>query len=150
VPPGVAALSGGRGLIEAEVRHGLRIGGIEDGRPVEVEERIGVAGRLFGWWRAGGGEWWWGGGKFDVPEDPGDGEGIGEEGEDPHFGAAVGADERQNLVDAGEQSGPAGAAMGPPWTPTMGPFHADGNAASGRIAPGSMRRRHERWSGGPG
>ncbi len=29
----------------------------------------------------------------DVTEDTADGEGIGEEGEDPHFGAAVGAAE---------------------------------------------------------
>jgi hypothetical protein len=93
VPVG-ATLSGAEGLIEVEpersggrrrggrragsygrpVRDGSRVGGIEGGRLVEVEERIGVVGRLFGWWRAGGGEWWWGGGKSDVAEDPGDGE----------------------------------------------------------------------------
>jgi hypothetical protein len=30
-----------------------------------------------------------------VTEDTDEGEGVGEEGEDPHLGAAVGADERQ-------------------------------------------------------
>ncbi len=45
-------------------------------------------------WRqgSGGGERWWGGGKSDVTEDTGHGEGIGEEGEDPHLGAAVGTE----------------------------------------------------------
>ena len=39
---GGAALSGVVGLIEVEVRDGLRLGGIEDGRLVEVEGRTGV------------------------------------------------------------------------------------------------------------
>jgi hypothetical protein len=37
--------SGAEGLIEVELRDRLRIGGIEGGRLVEIEEGIGVAGR---------------------------------------------------------------------------------------------------------
>ena len=76
--PGGAPPSGAEGLIEVEVRDGVRIGGIEGGRLVEVEERIGVVGRLVGRRRAGGGERWWGGGKAEVAEDTDDGEGVGE------------------------------------------------------------------------
>jgi hypothetical protein len=37
------------------------------------------------------------------------GPGFGKEGEDAHVGAAVGALEGEDLVDAGEETGPAGA-----------------------------------------
>ena len=38
-----------------------------------------------------------------------DGSGVGEEGEDAHRAGAFGAAEREDLVDAGEESSPAGA-----------------------------------------
>jgi hypothetical protein len=48
-PMGGAPLSGAEGLIEVEVGGDrLRIGGVEGGRLVEVEEEIGIIGRLFG------------------------------------------------------------------------------------------------------
>jgi hypothetical protein len=37
------------------------------------------------------------------------GEGVGEKGEDPHLGTAVGAGERGHFVDPGEQPRPPGA-----------------------------------------
>ena len=87
---GGASLSGAVGLIEVVVRNGVRLGGIEGGRLVEVEERIGVVRGIFRRRRAGGSQWWCGCGKPEVAEDAGDGEWIREEGEDAHFGAAVG------------------------------------------------------------
>ncbi len=44
-----------------------------------------------------------------MAEDSGHGEGIGEEGEDPHLGAAVGAAEGEDLLDPSDQARPAGA-----------------------------------------
>ena len=44
---------------------------------------------------------------FEVEEDGGDDGRIGKEREDPHLGAAGGTEERQHVVDASEQDGPA-------------------------------------------
>src|SRR5690606_24534542 len=96
-------------LIEVEVRDGIRLGGIEGWRLVEVQERIGVIGRLGVRRGAGGAERWHGGGKSEMAEDAGHDQGVRKEGEDAHLGAAVGAAEREDLIDAGEQSGPAGS-----------------------------------------
>jgi hypothetical protein len=52
VRPG-ATRSGAEGLIEVVVGKRVWIVGEEGGRPVEVEERIGVGGRLAGWRRCG-------------------------------------------------------------------------------------------------
>jgi hypothetical protein len=48
-------------------------------------------------------------GQVEVAEDGTRGLGVGEEGEDAHVGSAVGAAEEEDLVDAGEEAGPAGA-----------------------------------------
>jgi len=45
-----------------------------------------------------------------VAEDGAGGWVVGKEGEDAHVGAAVGAEEGEDLVDAGEEASPAGAA----------------------------------------
>ncbi len=111
--PGGDPLSGAVGLIEIEVRGGVRFGGIEGGRLVEIEERIGVIRRIFRRRRTGGGQRWRGGGKSEVAEDAGHGEGIGQEGEDAHLATAVGADEREDLVDSSEKPGPTGAGGAP-------------------------------------
>jgi hypothetical protein len=77
-PMGGAPLSGAEGLIEVEVGDRLRIGGVEGGRLVDVEERQGVVGRRLGWRGARRGEPRRRGGKTEVAQDCGDGEGIGE------------------------------------------------------------------------
>jgi hypothetical protein len=59
-----APLSGAVGLIEVEVRDGVRIGGIEGGRLVEIEEWIGVIRWIFRRRRTGGGA---GGGVQRLP-----------------------------------------------------------------------------------
>jgi hypothetical protein len=61
---------------------------------------------------AGGGEGRRGGGQAEVGEDGVDGFSGGDEGEDAHVGAAVGAGEGEDLVDAGEEASPAGAGGG--------------------------------------
>ena len=50
--------------------------------------------------------------QAEVGEDGVDGLGGGDEGEDAHLGAAAGAEQREDLVDAGEEAGPAGAGGG--------------------------------------
>jgi hypothetical protein len=62
--PGGATISGAEGLVGDEGRDRIRLGGIEDGRLVEVEERIGVVGRLVGRRGAGAGS---GGGEAGKP-----------------------------------------------------------------------------------
>ena len=47
-----------------------------------------------------------------MAEDGLNGPGLGEEGEDAHVGAAVGALEGEDFVDAGEETGPAGTSGG--------------------------------------
>ena len=61
---------------------------------------------------AGGGEPRRGVGQVEVAEDGANGLGVGEEGEDAHVRAALGAAEGEDLVDAGEELGPAGAGAG--------------------------------------
>jgi len=56
--PGTALPSGAPGLIEIEVRDGIRLGGIEGGRLVEVEEGIGAGRRIASGRGARGGERW--------------------------------------------------------------------------------------------
>ncbi|MQA92327.1 MAG: hypothetical protein GEU90_19215 [Gemmatimonas sp.] len=125
-------LSGAASVIGVEFRDGVRIGGIEDGRLVEVEERNGVVGRLVGRWGAGGGERWRSVGKSDLTEDPGESEGVVEKGEDPHLGAAVGAAQWQDLVDPSEPLRPAGAAGA--LRRGQGPTEAGGAASVGSRA----------------
>jgi hypothetical protein len=48
-------------------------------------------------------------GQVEVAEDGAHGFGVGEEGEDAHVRSAVGAAEGEDLVDTGEEAGPAGA-----------------------------------------
>jgi hypothetical protein len=61
---------------------------------------------------AGGSERRRAGGQTEVGEDGIDGLGGGDEGEDAHVAAAAGAGEGEDLVDAGEEAGPAGAGGG--------------------------------------
>jgi hypothetical protein len=56
---------------------------------------------------------WGGGGKSQVAEDAGHGEGIGQEGENAHLGAAVGAAQREDLLDATGKARPTGAGGAP-------------------------------------
>ena len=48
-----------------------------------------------------------------MAEDGVDGLGCGDEGEDAHLGAAAGAEQWEDLVDAGEEARPAGAGSSP-------------------------------------
>jgi hypothetical protein len=50
--------------------------------------------------------------ELEVAEDGARGPWVGEKGEDAHGGAAVGAAEGEDLVDAGEEAGPAGTGGG--------------------------------------
>jgi hypothetical protein len=116
--PGTAPPSGAAGLIEVELGYG--VGRVERGRLVEVIRRDGVLCR----YRADGigvevegslgripcgRESWRGVRELEVAEDGARGPGVGEEGEDAHGGAALGAAEGEDLADAGEEMGPAGA-----------------------------------------
>jgi hypothetical protein len=105
----VAPPSGAPGLVEIEVRDGFRLGGIEGGGLVEVEGGTGLEGRVTSWRRAGGGQRGRGVREPEVAKDAEHGEGVGEEGEDPHFATAVGAAQREGFVDPGEQPRPPGA-----------------------------------------
>ena len=58
-------------------------------------------------WPAGGREGRGLVGEVEVEEDGGDDGRIGEEREDPHLSAAGGTEQRQHIVDASEQDGPA-------------------------------------------
>jgi hypothetical protein len=92
----------GQGLVEFEVGDGLGLGGVE-GRCLIEEPGEEIALRR----PAGGRE---GRGlvrEVEVEEDRGDDRWIGEEREDPHLGAAGGTEQRQHVVDASEQDGPA-------------------------------------------
>ncbi len=91
----------GQGLIELEVGHGVSIGGVEGGSLIEQE--VTLRGR------AGGREERGPVGQLEVEEDGGDDGRVGEEGEDAHGSAAGGAEEREDLVDAGEEDGPPDA-----------------------------------------
>jgi hypothetical protein len=79
-----------------------------------------------------GGEWRRGRGQAEVAEDGIDGLGSGDEGDDAHVGAAVGAEQGEDLVDAGEEAGPAGAGGGA--------LRQVGRGGSGRFGLGSVGR----------
>jgi len=91
----------GQRLVELEVGRGLGIGGVEAGRLVEEEVPLGRA--------SSGSERRRPVGDVEVEEDGGDDGWVGEEGEDSHGAAAGRAEERQDLVDTGEEHGPADA-----------------------------------------
>jgi hypothetical protein len=118
--PDAARPSGAAGLIEVELRDGLGLGRVQGRRLVEVVggervHRSGVIGVELecGLGRsAGRGESGRGVREVEAAEDGADGLGVGEEGEDAHVRSAVGAAEGEDLVDAGEESGPAGAGGG--------------------------------------
>jgi hypothetical protein len=91
----------GRGLVELELRHRLTVLGLEVRRLVERELSLGrTAGRQDGW-RPGG--------EVQVEENRLDRGRVGPEGEDLHLPAASRTQERQHLVDAGEELSPADA-----------------------------------------
>ena len=92
-----------------EVGDGLRLGGIKGRRLVELEVGLGIGAEVGLGRAAGRGEGWRCGGQTEVAEEGVNGLVRGEEGEDAHMGAAVGAVEGEDLLDAGEQTGPAGA-----------------------------------------
>ena len=104
--------SGAGALIEVEVRDGLGLAGVVCRRLVEIGVGIGVESKVVLGRAACGREGWRGGRQAEVCEDGVDGLGGGDEGEDTHVGAAVGAGEGKDLVDAGEEAGPAGAGGG--------------------------------------
>jgi len=92
----------GRRLIELKVGHGLRIGRVEALVEQEVTLRR-PAGRRERRRPVG---------EVEVQEDGGDNRRVGEEGEDAHGPATGGAEERHDLIDAGEEHGPPDARGG--------------------------------------
>ncbi|MEJ2582741.1 MAG: hypothetical protein P8127_14065 [Acidobacteriota bacterium] len=113
--------SGAGSLIEVELRDRFGLGRVEGGRLVEVVGGCGVLHRGDGIGvevecrlrrSPGRRQSWWGGRQLEVTEDGAGGFGVGEEGEDAHVGAALGAAEGEDLVDAGVELGPAGAGGG--------------------------------------
>ena len=111
-PGGRGTASGAVALIEVEVRDGLGLRQVIVGRLVDVEAGVGVEAEVVLGRAACGREGRRCGGQAEVAEDEVHGLGSGNEGEDAHLGAAAGAAEREDLVDAGEQAGPAGAGGG--------------------------------------
>ena len=96
-----------RGLVEVEVRDVVRLGGVEGWRLTEeLDEEIAL-GRS-----AGGREGRGFMGEIEVEEDSRDDGRIGQKREDLHLGAAGGTHERQHVVDAREQDGPADSGRG--------------------------------------
>ena len=91
----------GQRLVELKVGYGLRIGWVEARRLVEQEVPLR--------WAASGREGRRPVGKVEVQEDGGEDGWIGQEGEDLHGAAAGRAEERQDLIDPGEEHGPADA-----------------------------------------
>ena len=92
----------GRGLVELEVGDRLWLGGVEGRCLIEEPGKEIALGRS-----ACGSE---GRGlvrEVEVEEDGGDDGRIGEEREDPHLTATGGTEQRQHVVDASEQDGPA-------------------------------------------
>jgi len=107
--------------VEVEIRKGLGVGRVESGRLVDVvggevllHGRDGIGIEVEGGLgrSSGGGESRRGVGQVEVAEDGACGLGIGEEGEDAHARPAFGAAEWEDLVDAGEEAGPAGTGGG--------------------------------------
>jgi len=99
-PSGIPVL--GRGLIELEVRESVGSGEIEGRGLVEVQLGLGRA--------ASGGYAGRPMGQVEMEEDALYGGGEGDEGDDAHLTAADGAEEREHLVDAGQELGPEHAA----------------------------------------
>jgi hypothetical protein len=88
----------GSGLIELVVRDGVGSGEIEGRGLVEVQLGLGRA--------ASGGDAGRPMGEVEMEEDALDGGGEGDERDDPHLTAADGTQEREHLVDAGQELGP--------------------------------------------
>ena len=108
-------------LIVVELRDRFGLGRVEGGRLVEVVggcgglhrgDGIGVEVECRLRRSPGRRQSWWGGRQLEVTEDGAGGFGVGEEGEDAHVGAAFGAAEGEDLVDAGEELSPARAGGG--------------------------------------
>jgi hypothetical protein len=115
LPQVQGSASGAGALIEVEVRDIFGFGRVVCGRLVEVEAGIGIEGKVVLRRSARGGEGRRGGGQAEVLEDGVRGFCGGDEGEDAHVGAAAGAGEGEDLVDAGEEASPAGAGGGALW-----------------------------------
>jgi len=81
----------------------------EGRRLVELEVGLGIEAEVALRGAAGRGERQRCGGQAEVAHDGLNGSGFGEEGEDPHVGAAAGALEGEDLVVAGEETRPARA-----------------------------------------
>jgi hypothetical protein len=100
--PGVEPFSvvevGGQRLVEPEVGHGLGVGGVKARRLVEHEVALRRAAS-----RCEAGFV----GKVEVNEDGGKDGLLGDEGEDLHGPTAGGTEERQDLIDPGEEYDPA-------------------------------------------
>lgn len=92
--------SGSESTRRIRSRGWARIGGVEVGARIEVERGLR--------WYASGGEGWRAGSEAEVLKGWGEAEGVAEEGDDPHLATAVGAEEREALVDAGDELDPAG------------------------------------------
>ena len=91
-------------------------------------------------WRAAGGrDLGWRGRLTEVDEDVAHGRAVGDEGDDAHRAATVGAHQRENFVDAGEQQRP-GIAGGA----TVGRFGAGwlGRLTDADIVALRLRARH--------
>ena len=91
--------AGRQGLIEAEVGLGLRVRGVEGGGLIEQEVAL--------WRAASGGEGRGAVWEVEMEEDGGDDGRVGEKGEDRHLATARGAEQRQDLVDPGEEHRPS-------------------------------------------
>jgi hypothetical protein len=115
----------GQRLVELEVGEGLGIGGVEARRLVEQEGSLGRA--------ASGRERRRPVGEVEVQKNSGDDRRVGEKGEDLHGAAAGRAEERQDLVDAGEEHGPSDAGE------EHGPSDARGSWRAEEVRPESRR-----------
>jgi len=104
-PPSGAAVR----IRVVEVRDGLGLGGVEGRGLIELEVGLAVKAEVGLRRTPSRGEGWRCGGQTEVAEDGLNGLELGEEGEDALVGAAVGALEGEDLVDAGEETGSAGA-----------------------------------------
>ena len=91
--------AGRQGLVEAEFGLGITIREVEGGRLIEEEVTL--------WRAARGGEGWGAVWEIEMEEDGGDDRRVGEKGEDGHLAAARRAEQRQDLVDPGEEHGPS-------------------------------------------
>ena len=91
----------GQGLVELEVGHGLGIGGVEARRLIDQEIPLRRP--------ASGREGRRPVGRSRCTKDGGENGRVGEKGEDLHGAAAGRTEERQDLVDPGEEHGPADA-----------------------------------------